>query len=128
LLTTVLTPALRKKRKGWGIKDCSSLLDGLKGFLIPGGISCSLIAERSFKVNKRGGTALFEFIGFVVFIVFVIQRRKSNTVNWTGDPGNSPIKIDDLSFISYLVNRASHSADFRVLRDEEIREFDKGSS
>ena len=31
------------------------------------------------------------------------------------------IRIDDLSFISYLVNRASHGADFRVLWDEEIQ-------
>jgi hypothetical protein len=128
LLTTVLTPALRKKHKKWGIKDCSSLLHGLKVSLIPVGISSSLITERSSKVNKPGGTASLEFIGFVAFIVFAIQTQKSNTVNRTGDPGNRPIKIDDLSFISYLVNRASHGADFRALRDEEIGGIDKGSS
>ena len=57
-----------------------------------------------------------------------MNSKNSITVNWTGDPGNRPIKIDDLSFISYLVNRASHGADFRALRDEEIGGIDKGSS
>ena len=57
-----------------------------------------------------------------------MNSKNAITVNWTGDPGKRPIRIDDLSFISYLVNRASHGADFRVLWDEEIRGIDKGSS
>jgi hypothetical protein len=57
-----------------------------------------------------------------------MNSKNAITVNGTGDPGNRPIKIDDLSFISYLVNRASHGADFRALRDEEIGGIDKGSS
>jgi len=57
-----------------------------------------------------------------------MNSKNAITVNGTGDPGNRPIKIDDLSFISYLVNRASHGADFRALRDGEIGGIDKGSS
>jgi hypothetical protein len=44
------------------------------------------------------------------------------------DLGHRTIKIDDLSFISYLENRPSHGADLRVLRDEEIGGIDKGNS
>jgi hypothetical protein len=96
LLTTVLTPALREKHKRWGIKDSSSLLDGLEGSLIPGGISSSLITERSFKVNKAGGTVA-GITGFLAVVEFVIQKQKNVmnsknpvTLNWTVDwTGNS---------------------------------------
>jgi hypothetical protein len=56
------------------------------------------------------------------------ELEKLNNGELGGGLGSELIRIDDLSFISYLVNRASHGADFRALRDEEIEGIDKGSS
>ena len=50
-----------------------------------------------------------------------MNSKNPITLNWPGDLDKELIRIDDLSFISYLVNRASHGSDFRVLWDEEIQ-------
>ena len=50
-----------------------------------------------------------------------MNSKNAITLNWAMDLDKKLIRIDDLSFISYLVNRASHGPDFRVLWGEEIQ-------